>query len=150
MRARVDDVVRAADAGRVTLWHKYCDGEWNEPGLGGRFTPLNIPARGLMHGDAAYNSHLKKFIIVTRGSKWEQVNQSEIQMTTSEDGFTWSDWQILYQDKHLNDYPTIISTGDDNEITGKEFYVYFLKHHDRIMPEKFGQVRFDRVKVTLD
>ena len=87
---------------------------------------------------------------MTRGSKWEQVSQSEIHMTTSEDGFTWSDWQILYQDKHLNDYPTIISTGDDNEITGKEFYVYFLKHHDRIMPEKFGQVRFDRVKVTLD
>jgi len=150
MRAKVDDVVRAAEAGKVTMWHKYHDGEWSEPGLGGKFTPLNIPTRGLMHGDAAYNSYLKKYILVTRGHKWEAVNKSEVQMTTSDDGLTWSDWQVLYQDKHLNDYPTIITTGDNSEVTGKEFYVYYLKHHDRIMPEKFGQVRFDRVKVTLD
>lgn len=36
--------------------------------------------------------------------------------------------QIIFQDKHLNDYPTIISTWEDNEITGKSFYVYYLKH----------------------
>jgi hypothetical protein len=150
MRARVDDVVRSAQAGRVGVWHKYHEGDWREPGLGGRFTPLNIPTRGLMHGDAAYNTFLGRFIIVTRGSKWEDVRQSEIQLTTSVDGLVWSDWQILFQDPHLNDYPTIVSTGDDNEITGQEFYVYFLKHHDRVMPGKFGEVRFDRIKVRLD
>jgi hypothetical protein len=149
MRARVEDVVKAAEAGKVTMWHKYHDGEWVEPGIGGKFSPLNIPTRGLMHGDAAYNDYLGKYIIVTRGHKWEPVDKSEIQMTTSEDGLNWTDWQILYQDQHLNDYPTIISAGENNEITGREFYVYYLKHYDRVMPQKFGEVRFDRIKITL-
>jgi hypothetical protein len=149
MRARIDEVVAAAETGKITPWHKYHDGRWEEPALGGRFTPLNIPTRGLMHGNASYNTYLKKYLIVTRGHKWEDVTRSEIQLTTSDDGLTWSDWQILFQDEHLNDYPTIVSTGEDNETTGQEFYVYYLKHYDRLMPAKFGEVRFDRIKVNL-
>jgi len=150
MRAKIDEVVDAALSNRVTVWHKYCDGKWIEPGLGGRFTPLNIPVRGLMHGDAAYNEYLNKYILVVRGRKWENVKESEINISFSEDGLKWSDWQIVHQDKHLNDYPSIISIGNNNEITGKEFYIHFLKHYDRDMPEKFGKVRSDRVMITLE
>lgn len=150
MRAKVDEVLDAALRNRVTVWHKYHDGNWVEPALGGRFTPLSIPVRGLMHGDAAYNEYLKKYVLVVRGHKWENVKKSEINISFSDDGITWRDWQIVFQDQHMNDYPSIVSMGRDNEILGKEFYVYFLKHYDKDMPEKFGKIRCDRVKVTMN
>jgi len=165
-RAKVDEVVEAAENGRICVWNKYYGGKWDEPGLGGKFTPLNIPTSGLMHGDAAYNKYLNKYVMAVRGSKWENVDKSEIKISFSDDGFTWSDWKIIHQDQHLNDYPTIISMGsqegvaerefhsyapgDSNEITGKEFYVYFLCHYDKLMPEKFGKTCYKRVKITLD
>jgi len=150
MRAPIDEVVQAALSNRVTIWHKYYDKKWIEPGLGGRFTPLNIPVKGLMHGDASYNEYLKKYVLVVRGSKWENVKESELNISFSDDGIIWSDWKVFFQDSHLNDYPSIISLGDNNEITGKEFYVYFLKHYDKLMPEKFGKIRCDRIKLSFD
>lgn len=150
MRAKVDEVANAALSNRVTVWHKYYNGEWIEPGLNGKFTPLNIPVRGLMHGDAAYNEYLDKYVLVVRGHKWENVNKAEIHISFSDDGITWSDWQYIFQDEHMNDYPSIVSTGDNNEVLGKEFYVYFMRHVDKIMPDKFGKIDCVRVKVTLD
>ena len=74
---------------------KFYKGGWTEPGLaasggkltegsynqtGGRFTPLNLPSQGYMHGDAAYNSVLKQWCIVVMSGgriqltkEWRQV-----------------------------------------------------------------------------
>jgi len=165
-RAKVEDVVDAAENGRITVWNKYYQDKWDEPGLGGKFTPLSLKTSGYMHGDAAYNSYLKKYVMTVRGSKWEKVDKSEIKISFSDDGFNWSEWKIIHQDQHLNDYPSIISMGsnavtsdrefvnyskdDSNEVIGKEFYVYFLCHYDKLMPEKFGKTCYKRVKITLE
>lgn len=70
-RARVADVLSAAENRRTTPWNKYFNGAWDEPGMSGKFTSLNIAPLGFLHGDAAYNSYLKRFVMVTRTGKVE-------------------------------------------------------------------------------
>jgi hypothetical protein len=72
-------------------WKKYYQGGWTEPALapgtaggcqdgcnasGGRFTPLNLPPQGYMHGDAAYNAALKQWcIVVMSGGRIQETDQ---------------------------------------------------------------------------
>ncbi len=53
-------------------------------------------------------------------------------------------------DEHLHDYPVIISEGTDNEVTGKSFWIYYKYDPDDRMPEKYGTMQLNRVKVTLE
>jgi hypothetical protein len=40
------NTIRAAEGGKAATWHKYYEGRWEEPGLGGQFTKLNLPYSG--------------------------------------------------------------------------------------------------------
>ncbi len=158
VRAKVEDVLREAEEFKTAEWKKYYKGKWNEKGLGGKFTPLNIEPMGFMHGDAAYNSYLDKYVLVTRTGKHTGPNgrpgkTSSILISFSSDGLHWSEWQTIHEDNHLHDYPSIISRGADNEVTGKSFWVYYeYRGGPILLPEKGKRSDFgwDRVLVTLD
>ncbi|MCX6996394.1 MAG: hypothetical protein NTV49_04755 [Kiritimatiellaeota bacterium] len=163
VRARVADVLAAAEKLQASPWKKYFDGAWNESGRGGRFTPLNIAPLGFLHGDAAYNSYLDKYVLVTRkyfyvdghgkvfGSDWKHVKTDAILLSFSKDGIHWSEWRVVHEDAHPHDYPSIISLGADNEMTGKSFWVYYKYFYDSTLPDiAWGRHRWDRVLVTLE
>ena len=154
-RARVADVAAAAGKLQTTSWKKYHKGIWGSAGMGGEFTALNIKPLGFLHGDAAYNSHLGQFVMVSRTGKVRPeggpTGASSIVITFSRDGIVWSDWKTLHADNHLHDYPSIVSTGSDNEITGKSFWVYYKYFYDSVLPKiDWGRNRWDRVLITLD
>ena len=52
VRARIADVIGAAKQKRAVPWHKFHEGRWDQPGMGGKFSPLTLPPQGYMHGDA--------------------------------------------------------------------------------------------------
>jgi hypothetical protein len=123
--------------------------------MGGKYTPLNIKPLGFLHGDAAYNSYLNRYIMVTRTGKVREIggpaDTSAIVISFSEDGIRWSEWETIHTDNHLHDYPSIISEGDDNEVTGKSFWVYYKYFYDSVLPEiAWHTNRWDRVLITLD
>jgi len=155
-RAKVKDVLAAAENLRTTPWDKYYNGGWNESGMSGKFASLNIKPRGYLHGDAAYNSYLDKYVLVTQygkhagpdGTPWES---GTVLISFSKDGINWSDWQIIHKDNHLHDYPSIISMGDNNEVIGKSFWVYYKYCFDHVLPKwDWYTNRWDRVLVTMD
>ncbi len=162
-RARVEDVINAVENFSTVPWKKYHNGDWDELGLGGKFTPLNIAPFGLLHGDAAYNSYLDKYILVTRkyfyadgerkvfGSDWEHAKSGAILISFSKDGISWSDWQMVHEDNHPHDYPSIISAGNDNEVIGKSFWVYYKYFYDSELPDiAWRRHRWDRVLITME
>ena len=72
-------------------------------------------------------------------------------MTFSKDGITWDEWQTVHADDHLHDYPSIISMGDDNEVLGKSFWVYYKYCFNDVLPKwDWYTNRWDRVLVTMD
>ncbi len=153
-KARVEDVLAAADNMEIAPWKKYYEGEWQEPGLNGKFTALNLEPKGFLHGDAAYNSYLDKFVIITRYGKQPDgapTNTGAVLISFSKDGIDWSDWQVVHEDNHLHDYPSIISMGDNNEVLGKSFWVYYKYCYDDILPDwNWYKNRWDRVLVTME
>jgi hypothetical protein len=153
-RAKVDEVLAAADEVRTSPWHKYCDGGWDEIGRNGKFTSLNIEPRGFLHGDAAYNSYLDRYVLVTRYGKapdGSRSNKGEVLISFSKDGINWDEWQTVHADDHLHDYPSIISMGDDNEVLGKSFWVYYKYCFNDVLPKwDWYTNRWDRVLVTMD
>jgi hypothetical protein len=154
-RAKVSDVLSAAENLQTTRWSKYHNGTWRQPGMGGKFTALNIEPLGFLHGDAAYNSYLKQFVMVTRTGKVRSVGgpgkRSSIVISFSKDGVVWSDWRTIHQDNRLHDYPSIVSAGDDNEVTGKSFWVYYKYFYDSALPHiDWRRNRWDRTLITLE
>ena len=155
-RAKVDDVLAAAGELQVAPWHKYCDGEWNESGRGGKFTSLNLEPKGYLHGDAAYNSYLDQLVLVTRygkhtGPDGARLEAGSVLIAFSRDGIHWTEWQTVHTDDHLHDYPSIVSMGDDNEVIGKSFWVYYKYCFNDVLPQwDWYTNRWDRVLVTMD
>ena len=141
-RAGLDEVMAAALMGRVSPWHKFYDGAWEQPGVGGKFTSLNIEPKGYMHGDGAYNTHLKKFVLVTRDDL--DRKGSALVISFSADGIHWSPWQDIHRDAGKYNHPSIISNGEDNELTGDSFWVYY-----KYKPEA-GPMCLGRTRIQLD
>jgi len=74
------------------------------------------------------DGYLNALVLVTRYGKQPdgaKSNKGEVLIAFSRDGINWSEWQVVHSDKHLHDYPSIVSTGDDNEVLGKSFWVYY-------------------------
>jgi hypothetical protein len=152
VRAKISKVLSAAEVFTAYPWKKFFNGEWSEEGLGGRFTPLNIEPLGRMHGDAAYNSYLDKYVLVTlHGGKYRKdMSTGSIQIAFSDDGMHWSDWQTIVSDNHFHEYPSIVSKGDDNEVTGKSFWVYYKYIPGETIPKHSANSQYERVLITLE
>ena len=140
VRAKVADVVAAAKKGEGVEWHKLHNGSWTEKGMGGKFTPLNLPPSGYMHGDAAFVKPINKYVLAQQtGGRIQHTKawRQSIVLSFSVDGLTWGPWQLVY---NITDasvpgkpghkggqvvYPSLMSHGSDNEVLGKTFAVVF-------------------------
>jgi hypothetical protein len=128
-RAPMTEVLAAAEQGAVSQWHKYFNGNWNEPGIDGRASPILSPRPGLSyltHGDAAYSTYLGRYLLCA----YNQSLGRGIYLAASDDGvhFDPPGWiQTNRNDKDsLSPYETIVNVdGTDNGVVGQVFYVYF-------------------------
>ena len=85
------------------------------------------------------------------GPDGRRLDRGSVLIAFSDDGLTWSDWQTVHEDTHLHDYPSIVSMGDDNEVIGKSFWVYYKYCFNDVLPEwDWYTNRWDRVLVTMD
>ena len=130
-RAPVDRVIAAAKSGNTgtDLWHKYYNGAWAEPGLGGNAEKLNI--NGITHSNAAYSTYTRKYYIALTTMTWGGID-TWIKLYESTDGIHWTLTQTVAQDTWANlgeamgyQNVTIVGTdGSNNGVVGKQFYLY--------------------------
>ena len=52
-------------------------------------------------------------------------NRDSVYLMESPDGLTWSKRRVIDEEPGRKQYPTIIGPGDDPQVTGKRFYVYY-------------------------
>ncbi|HEX5552125.1 MAG TPA: hypothetical protein VFX43_02670, partial [Chitinophagaceae bacterium] len=152
-RARVSEVLEAADHGELCSWSKYYNGRWNEPGLGGRASQL-FDRRLIVHGDAAYSDFADEYYLSGYG---QGIKENGVFLSRSKDGIIWeSTWLVDNSNADvLCPYITIVNAdGTDNAEVGNEFYVYWSFNaewsHDYNTPlANYGLQTLYRQKVIL-
>jgi hypothetical protein len=133
-RAPVDDVISAARSATTVPWFKYHEGHWSQPGIEGLSTSVFTDRGSQVHWPyfpgVSYNSYLGQYVMVTstsRVSSDEDVS-TQLRISFSPDGLHWSPSELIAQatpDELM--YPSIIGTGDDPPISGRSFFVYYIR-----------------------
>jgi len=111
-------------------FEKFWEGKWTlQPGIGGASTDLTpnwLPEQGgylAIH----YNSALQRYVMIAD-------NDVTFYYSESKDGLTWTDPISLgtFADgvKTLAPYSTVVGLGDDPNVLGKSFYVYYTFLHE--------------------
>jgi hypothetical protein len=118
-RAPLADVLAAARTGQVVPWHKYHDGAWDSPALGGASTDLRS-------GRNPWGPHVVRmasgaYLMAAGASPREMV------LSTSSDGLnSWSAEVPLFRDpQRWVMYPTLVGLGPDPSVIGNQFYLYY-------------------------
>ncbi len=121
-RAPLADVLSAAANGQVVAWHKYLDGGWGSPAVGGMSTDVRPGERGAWHPNAVRTARGGSLLV-------QGVSSTEFVLSDSADGvLSWSAAVPLFRDPDkFNAYPTVVGTGADPSVVGDEFYVYYLQ-----------------------
>ena len=122
-RAPIASVLEAASGERphATAFKKYYEGEWGQPGIGGLSTDLNPTAGYAGSANVAYDSAFGRYVMITDDTQ-------HIAYAESADGLSWTLPVLLEQDEDNQtsfDYAVPIGTGDDPNVLGEQFYVFF-------------------------
>jgi hypothetical protein len=121
-RAPISDLITNALNGQGTLFNKYYNGGWTEPGRGGLSSALEIGNPPTSWLGVSYNNYLDQLVMVT--SQWSN-DGGDLYLSASPDGINWSPRQALALDAGEQFYPSLIGTGADPTQTGQSFYVYY-------------------------
>jgi hypothetical protein len=128
-RAAIADVLQAAfgdNPPHAAPFGKYYEGMWNQPGIGGLSTDLN-PNSG--YGGAtnvAWDAELKRYVMIFDDT--QTISYSE-----SPDGLAWTLPVPLSRfgiDHRSANYAVPIGSGNDPNILGPQFYVFFTQSGD--------------------
>jgi hypothetical protein len=123
-RAPLADLVSNSLNGIRTPFSKYYNGDWSQPGRGGLSSPLEAGNPANWWSSVSYNDYLDQLVLVS--SQWQSGGTgADLYLATSADGVNWSPRQPLVLDAGEQMYPTIIGLGDDPQISGQSFYVYY-------------------------
>ena len=124
-RAQVADVLNAAiNQNDVVAWKKYYNGDWNEPGLGGRSSFIEPDRSGSEGESVSYNHYLGKYIMVYPG--WTPETGNDFYYAESADGVNWSSRQRIESEPGSSTYPTIVGLGEEPRDSGAQFYLYYV------------------------
>lgn len=143
-RANAAEVIKNARKGKNTVWHKYYNGKWNEPGLGGRSSDVGSMPN---HKTIMYNSYIKKWITFKTGGEGQNRN---IVMRTTSDPLDFNsgseDDEIIYQlsEGHTATYYSIMPAKADMTTSGREFYLYYRSS------KKHRKQHFARLKISFE
>jgi hypothetical protein len=105
---------------------KYFQGEWSQPGLGGKSSNvLDASSRFAGAPQVAYNSHLRQYLAFLDDT-------SHISYSTSDDGIKWSKARLLKSaDSAI--YATPLAPGNEPNKLGKKFFVFYVHSPHRWM-----------------
>jgi hypothetical protein len=122
-RARIASVLEAASGERphAAAFEKYYEGAWSQPGIGGLSTDLNPNAGYAGSPNVAYDSAFCRYVMITDDTQ-------HIAYAESVDGLSWTLPVLLEQDENNQtsfDYAVPIGMGDDPNVLGEQFYVFF-------------------------
>jgi hypothetical protein len=104
----------------AALFQKYYAGDWRlQPGIGGFSTDLNPTAPYAGELQVAYNSDLKRYVmIIDEGVLFAYAE--------SIDGLHWTTPVLLYQfSGQPNTYVMPVGKGEDPHILGRQFYLFY-------------------------
>ena len=135
-RAKISDVVNMAiNKNDVVSWQKYYHGAWNESGLSGKSSELEIGNPSTRAFDVSYNEYLNKFIMIATTdfvvtTATDQGKSMNLYYSESFDGLHWSFRVPIDETKSDKVYPTIIGLGENPHISSSEFYIYYVHTPD--------------------
>lgn len=121
-RAPLTELVMNAQIGILTPFQKYYQGEWNEPGYGGRASPLEIGNPANAWSAVSFNTYLNQFVLLV--SEWTP-SLPDLYMATSIDGIHWTPRMPIDLDPGEQFYPTIIGMESVPSQSGASFYIYY-------------------------
>lgn len=107
--------------GKPGTWFKYYNGEFNEPGLEGRSSPIpGLMSKPGGNPSVHFNTYLEQFVMV-----WHSWVTTSIYISTSNDGIDWAEPKLLEPNSGSRRawYPTIIGTSDTS--AGKIARLYY-------------------------
>jgi len=144
-RAKIADVISAAQAGNAATWAKYYRNAWEEPGLGGKSSPLEIgnPASSVF--DVKYSDYLGRYVGV--GTIDDDGNMN-LYYTESQDGLFWSPRRMVDESAGEEVYPSLVGLGANPQVLGSEFYVYFVKTEEWFSEKRWEQASLVRIKIS--
>ncbi len=121
-RAKITDVITAAQQGSLSEWNKYHKRTFSESGLGGNFTPI-IRSQKFTWPHVIYSKYLKQFILI-------YTTFNNLFLSFSSDALTWEKpTMIVTQGENPKEeffYPTLVSLENDPVfLVGREFWVYY-------------------------
>jgi hypothetical protein len=105
----------------AAAFEKYYQGAWDQPGIGGLSTDLNPNARYGGSPNVAFNDALGRYVMIANDTQ-------DIAYAESEDGLSWTLPVLLGRfasGQTSADYAVPIGTGDDPNVLGEQFYVFF-------------------------
>jgi hypothetical protein len=148
-RASVQEVISSARSGGVSAWHKYYNGEWTEPGLGGRASSIgqvenpsaDVWSAWVVPGNHSYvmfNTFLGKWITFA-------MKSSVITMTATADPLNFSGEPVVVHhlpEKTAAAYFTIVPSGNGEGFTcGQEFELWYRTWKDGEKPVIYNTER---------
>jgi len=124
-RASYDELLATAAAGQSvsTMFLKYYNGKWNQPGLGGMASETFPGVNGQTDGDfqIVWSDYRQRFIAMVD-------NAQTIAYGESIDGTYWPPMQVLYIESNLQatiGYANAVGLGEDPGVLGQTFYSYY-------------------------
>jgi hypothetical protein len=123
-RASRKDVTRSARSGRAAVWHKYHNGDWQEPGLGGESAELGKLAE--YHTTMAYSEYLGQWIMFSHRGSDLVVLRTENPLD-----FHVPEEKVLdLPAGHASAYFTLEPVPGSEP--GKSYHLYYRLEHERI------------------
>jgi hypothetical protein len=113
------------DAARHHTPHfkKYYDGDWHEPGIGGKSStvlPTELDYAG--NADVVYSHYLKRYVAVFDDT-------ANISYAESLDGISWTSPILVYaSDPSIAGGGYAVAVGDEPNRLGKRFYIYYTTY----------------------
>ncbi len=125
-RASISSVLNDAFGGKKSFaapFEKYYEGQWNQPGIGGKSTDL-LPSSQYGGGlNVAYSTYLNRYMLLDSDSQ-------NFSYAESPDGLQWSDTVFLGMLGYVPDlagYAMPVGLGADASQLGQQFYVYYTQ-----------------------
>jgi hypothetical protein len=126
-RAPYEALLTAASMGNSTtgFFHKYYDGQWDQPGLEGLASELLPDVTGETDGDpqVVWSAYRNRFVLIMDNGQYIAYGESV-------DGLHWPPMQILLGTNPqipVYAYANAVGTGADPSILGDTFYSFYTE-----------------------